>query len=66
MDRKSMQKSIIYLIDKYSSEREELKQLIISDKDSVKYVLSQIDYYKIKEYDQNDLDLIQDIVFYYV
>lgn len=66
MDRKQLQQNVIYLIDKYIPDRGDLKILIKEDIDSVKYILAQIEKYKSKEYMDEDLELIQDIVFYYV
>lgn len=66
MDRKKLQRNIIYLIDEYIPDRSDLKKLIKEDIDCVKHILAEIDKYKRKEYINEDLELIQDIVFYYV
>lgn len=66
MDKKQLQHNVIYLIDKYIPDRCDLKKLINEDSDSVKYILAQIDKCKSEEYVDEDIELIQDIVFYYV
>lgn len=66
MNKKQLQRNIIYLIDEYIPDRGDLKKLINEDIDSVKHILAEIDNYKQKEYVNEDLDLIQDIVFHYV
>ena len=66
MDKKQLQQNIVYLIEKYISNRENLKILIKEDIGSVKYILSEIEKDKDKDYTDEDLKLIQDIVFYYV
>lgn len=66
MNVKQLQQNLIYLIEKYISDREDLKKLICEDADSAKYILAQIDKYKSCEYTDDDMELIKDIVFYYV
>lgn len=46
MNVKQLQQSLIYLIKKNKSDREDLKKLIREDADSAKYILAQIDKYK--------------------
>lgn len=46
MNVKQLQQSLIYLIEKNISDREDLKKLIREDADSAKYLLAQIDKYK--------------------
>lgn len=51
---------------KYLYERNDLVELIMRDSDSVKYILSEISKGKKGDYDEEDLDLIKDISFYYL
>ena len=66
MDIKQLQQNLMYLIEKYISDREDLKKLICDDTDSAKYILVQIDKYKSSEYTDDDIEMIKEIVFYYV
>ena len=60
-----MQNELIKLIEKYIPNRNDLKDLIMEDTDSVKYILAEIDRYKTDVYDQQDLEVIKDIFFYW-
>ena len=66
MDIKQLQQNLMYLIEKYVPDREDLKKLICDDADSTKYILVQIGKYKSSEYTDEDIEMIKDIVFYYV
>lgn len=66
MDIFQLNKNIIYLINKYIPGREDLIILIHNDSDSVKYILSEIDRNRICMYSDDDLNLIKEIVYYYV
>lgn len=66
MDIKQLQQNLMYLIEKYMPDREDLKKLICDGADSTKYILVQIDKYKSSEYTDEDIEMIKDIVFYYV
>ena len=61
-----MIENVKYLINKYLYKRDDLVELIMRDSDSVKYILSEISQGKIKDYDEEDLDMIKDIAFYYL
>lgn len=69
MDKKELTENIIYLINKYiadKTKRDDLINLFNEDIDSVKYILAQLDKFKIYKYNDEDLEIIQDIVYYYV
>lgn len=66
MDEKMLIKNVKYLANKYLYERNDLVELIMRDSDSVKYILSEISKEKKGDYDEEDLDLIKDISFYYL
>ena len=55
MDEKMLINNVKYLVE-----------LIMRDSDSVKYILSEISKGKKGDYDEEDLDLIKDISFYYL
>lgn len=66
MNDKEMILKIEYLVKKYIPERKQLIELVKKDADSIKYILAEMDRYKRLEYANDDLELIQDIVFFYV
>ncbi len=66
MDEKMLINNVKYLVNKYLNERNDLVELIMRDSDSVKYILSEISKGKKGDYDEEDLDLIKDISFYYL
>lgn len=66
MDEKMLINNVKYLVNKYLYERNDLVELIMRDSDSVKYILSEISKGKKRDYDEEDLDLIKDISFYYL
>ena len=66
MDEKMLINNVKYLVNKYLYERNDLVELIMRDSDSVKYILSEISKWKKGDYDEEDLDLIKDISFYYL
>ena len=66
MEEKKLVESIKYLVTKYLNERNDLINLITQDPDSVKYILSEINKGKKGEYDKEDLEILQDISFYYL
>lgn len=66
MDEKMLINNVKYLVNKYLYERNDLVELIMRDSDSVKYILSEISKEKKGDYDEEDLDLIKDISFYYL
>lgn len=69
MEKKELNEKIIYLINKYIADktrREDLINLFNEDIDSVKYILAELDKFKIYQYDDEDLEIIKDIVYYYV
>ena len=65
MDKDSMQSAVIKLIEKYIPDRNDLKELIKEDTDSVKYIVAEIDRYKTKSYEEVDLDIIKDVFFFW-
>lgn len=69
MEKKELNAKIIYLINKYiadKTKREDLINLFNEDIDSVKYILAELDKFKIYKYNDEDLEIIKDIVYYYV
>ncbi|RHR31813.1 MULTISPECIES: hypothetical protein [unclassified Eubacterium (in: firmicutes)] len=66
MEKKILINNIIYLVNKYLDERNDLIELIKNDSDSVKYILSELSKEKKIDYDEQDLELIKDIAFYYL
>ena len=66
MDEKMLINNVKYLVNKYLYETNDLVELIMRDSDSVKYILSEISKGKKRDYDEEDLDLIKDISFYYL
>ncbi len=66
MNISQLNQSITYLINKYLPSRDDLIILIHNDSDSVKYILSEIDRNRICKYSDDDLNLIREIVYYYV
>ena len=66
MSKEQLIENIVYLINVYIPAREDLKTLIKKDIGAVKYILAEIDKNKEIEYSKNDLDLIQDIVYFFV
>ena len=66
MNREELVENITFLINKYVPEKSDLIRIINDDIDSTKYVLAEIDKYKEKEYDKEDLDLLKDIAYYYL
>lgn len=66
MDKEQLKQNMKYLIEKYLNGRDDLVELIMQDTDSVKYILSEIDREKKGDYEEKDLDMIQDIAFYYI
>lgn len=66
MDEKMLINNVKYLVNKYLYERNDLVELIMRDSDSVKYILSEISKGKKRDYDEEDLNLIKDISFYYL
>ena len=66
MDEKMLINNVKYLVNKYLYERNDLVELIMRDSDSVEYILSEISKGKKGDYDEEDLDLIKDISFYYL
>ena len=65
MDEKMLINNVKYLVNKYLYERNDLVELIMRDSD-IKYILSEISKGKKGDYDEEDLDLIKDISFYYL
>ena len=66
MNEKILIKNIKYLINKYLNNRSDLIELIMDDSDSVKYILSEIRKGKKRNYDEEDVELMKDIAFYYL
>lgn len=66
MDEKKLIQNIKYLVDKYLDDRNDLVELIMQDSDSVKFILSEIDKGKKRDYEERDLAIIKDIAFYYL
>lgn len=66
MDEKMLIENVKYLVDKYLNDRNDLLELIMSDSDSVKYILSEISKGKKRDYEERDLGIIKDISFYYL
>lgn len=66
MDEKMLIENVKYLVNKYLNERNDLVELIMQDSDSVKYILSEIGKGKKRDYEEEDLELIKDISFYYL
>ena len=66
MGEEQLKQNMKYLIEKYLNGRDDLVELIMQDTDSVKYILSEIDREKKGDYEEKDLDMIQDIAFYYI
>ena len=66
MDEKKLIENIKYLVNKYLDERNDLVEMVMQDSDSVKYILSEISKGKKRDYDQEDIDIIKDISFYYI
>ena len=66
MNEKQLQDNIIYLLKKYIPNRKDLEILIKEDSGCVKYILAEIDVHKEIEYMDEDIDLIQDIAYYYL
>ena len=66
MDKEQLKQNMKYLIEKYLNGRDDLVELIMQDTDSVKYILSEIDREKKGDYEEKDLDMIQDIAFHYI
>jgi hypothetical protein len=66
MNEEQLIESIKYLVDKYLNDKNDLVELIIQDTDSVKFVLSEINKNKKREYEESDVDMLKDISFYYL
>ena len=66
MDRSKLEENIIYLLNKYLPARKDLFDLIKTDIDSVKYILSEIDKFKKEDYEKKDIDLIKEIALFYL
>lgn len=66
MDKKMLIENVVYLINKYLPERNDLVDLIKQDTRSVKYIMYQIGIGKERDYDEKDSKLVQDIAFYYL
>ena len=66
MNEEQLIESIKYLVDKYLNDKNDLVELIIQDTDSVKFVLSEINKNKNREYEESDVDMLKDISFYYL
>lgn len=66
MDEEKLIQSIKYLVGKYLNGRDDLVELIMQDTDSVKFILSEINKYKKRDYEKIDIDILKDISFYYL
>lgn len=66
MSKEELIKNITFLVNKFIPEREDLIRLIENDSDSAKYILAEIDRYKNRDYDGEDLELLADIAYYYI
>lgn len=66
MCKEELIKNITFLVNKYIPEREDLIRLIENDSDSAKYILAEVDRYKNRNYDGEDLELLADIAYYYI
>lgn len=66
MDKKMLIENVVYLINKYLPERNDLVDLIKQDTRSVKYIMYQIGIGKERDYDEKDSKLVKDIAFYYL
>ena len=66
MDEKKLIENIKYLVNKYLINRNDLIEMILSDIDSVKYVMAEINKGRDREYERNDLVIIKEISYYYL
>lgn len=64
MNKEQIIQKVSYLVKKYLEGRTDLLDLISRDVDSVKYIFTEIERGKRKEYDELDAELIKDIAFY--
>ena len=66
MDKEQLKQNMKYLIEKYLNGRDDLVELFMQDPYSAKYILSEIEKEKKGDYEEKDLDMIQDIAFHYI